>query len=215
MEYTASLVKLKTDARVAAMRERAKDRRNPACEDETLNYLLYTVEVLRPAHILEIGTAEGLSGAAMLLAAPQARLTTVEIEEELYLQAKKNFQALGLSSRVHCILGDAAEVLNALDGVFDLVFLDGPKAQYLKYLPDIKRLLRTGGVLFADDVLLYGWVDGRVPVPQKRRSIVGKLREYLSAVSGDEELITSVLDIGEGVAVSVKREVGRGQTERA
>lgn len=204
MEYTASLVRLKTDARIAAMRESAKDRRDPVCADETLNYLLYTVKSLRPRRILEIGTAEGLSGAAMLSALPDAVLTTVEIDEALYLLAKKNFEGFGLSSRAHCILGDAADVLNALDGTFDLVFLDGPKAQYLKYLPDIKRLLREGGVLFADDVLLYGWVSGKVPVPQKRRSIVAKLREYLDAVSRDEELITSVLDIGEGVAVSVK-----------
>ena len=204
MEYTASLVRLKTDARIAAMRESAKDRRDPVCADETLNYLLYTVKSLRPRRILEIGTAEGLSGAAMLSALPDAVLTTVEIDEALYLRAKKNFEEFGLSSRAHCILGDAAGVLNALDGTFDLVFLDGPKAQYLKYLPDIKRLLREGGVLFADDVLLYGWVSGKVPVPQKRHSIVAKLREYLDAVSRDEELITSVLDIGEGVAVSVK-----------
>ena len=75
----------------------------------------------------------------------------------------------------------------------------------MHYLPDLKRLLRVGGVLVADDVLLYGWVDGRVPVPQKRRSLAERIREYLVAVAEDETLITSVLDIGEGVAVSVKR----------
>ena len=61
----------------------------------------------------------------------------------------------------------------------------------------------TGGVLFADDVLLYGWVSGEQPAPQKRHSIVDKLRGYLANISADEDFITSVLDVGDGVAVSV------------
>ncbi len=204
-EYIRSLTRLRTDGRILKMREELKDRRDPVCEDEVLNYLLMTVRALAPAEILEIGTAEGLSGAAMLLEAPSARLTTIETDEDRYLKAKENFAALGLSSRARCVLGDAADVLPALDGPFGLIFLDGPKAQYVHYLPDLKRLLREGGVLIADDVLLYGWVDGREPAPKKRHSLVERIREYLVAVAEDETLITSVLDIGEGVAVSVKK----------
>lgn len=204
-EYIRSLTRLRTDGRISKLREALKDRRNPVCEDEVLNYLLMTVRALAPAEILEIGTAEGLSGAAMLLEAPSARLTTIEADEDRYLKAKENFAALGLSSRARCVLGDAADVLPALDGPFGLIFLDGPKAQYVHYLPDLKRLLREGGVLIADDVLLYGWVDGREPAPKKRHSLVERIREYLVAVAEDETLITSVLDIGEGVAVSVKK----------
>ena len=204
-EYIRSLTRLRTDGRILKLREALKDRRDPVCEDEVLNYLLMTVRALAPAEILEIGTAEGLSGAAMLLEAPSARLTTIEADEDRYLKAKENFAALGLSSRARCVLGDAADVLPALDGPFGLIFLDGPKAQYVHYLPDLKRLLREGGVLIADDVLLYGWVDGREPAPKKRHSLVERIREYLVAVAEDETLITSVLDIGEGVAVSVKK----------
>lgn len=204
-EYIRSLTRLRTDGRILKMREELKDRRDPVCEDEVLHYLLMTVRALAPAEILEIGTAEGLSGAAMLLEAPSARLTTIEADEDRYLKAKENFAALGLSSRARCVLGDAADVLPALDGPFGLIFLDGPKAQYVHYLPDLKRLLREGGVLIADDVLLYGWVDGREPAPKKRHSLVERIREYLVVVAEDETLITSVLDIGEGVAVSVKK----------
>ena len=204
-EYIRSLTRLRTDGRILKLREALKDRRDPVCEDEVLNYLLMTVRALAPAEILEIGTAEGLSGAAMLLEAPSARLTTIEADEDRYLKAKENFAALGLSSRARCVLGDAADVLPALDGPFGLIFLDGPKAQYVHYLPDLKRLLREGGVLIADDVLLYGWVDGREPAPKKRHSLVERIREYLVAVAEDETLVTSVPDIGEGVAVSVKK----------
>ena len=194
------------DARIEKMRQELKDRRDPVCPDEVLQYLLLTVREIVPSKILEIGTAEGLSGAAMLFEAPNARLTTVEIDEDRHKKAKENFQEFGLSDRARCVLGDAADVLPALEGPFDLIFLDGPKAQYVHYLPDLKRLLRGGGVLIADDVLLYGWVDGRSPVPPKRHSLIDRICDYLKAVSADEDFITSVLALGEGVAVSVKRQ---------
>lgn len=194
------------DARIEKMRQELKDRRDPVCPDEVLQYLLLTVREVVPSQILEIGTAEGLSGAAMLFEAPKARLTTVEIDEDRHKKAKENFQEFGLSGRARCVLGDAADVLPALEGPFDLIFLDGPKAQYVHYLPDLKRLLRGGGVLIADDVLLYGWVDGRSPVPPKRHSLIDRICDYLKAVSADEDFITSVLALGEGVAVSVKRQ---------
>jgi len=165
--------------------------------------LLLTLTALQPKRILEIGTAVGLSGAATLFACPNAKLTTIELEEERYAEAKKNFLELGVEERVSAYLGDAGEILAMMDGEYDFVFLDGPKAQYEKYLFDLKRLMKKGGVLFADDVLLYGWVSGEEPTPQKRHSIVDKLRSYLKTVSEDPEFMTSVLNLGDGVAVSV------------
>jgi hypothetical protein len=90
-----------------------------------------------------------------------------------------------------------------MSGEYEFIFLDGPKAQYEKYLPDLKRLLKKGGTLFSDDVLLYGWVDGREPTPWKRHVIVDKLRSYLQTISSDRDFSTSVLDVGDGVAISV------------
>jgi predicted O-methyltransferase YrrM len=125
------------------------------------------------------------------------------LEEDRYKEAKKNFQRLGVSDRVTAYLGDAGEVLSMMDGQFDFVFLDGPKAQYEKYLFDLKRLMKKGATLFSDDVLLYGWVSGEEPTPQKRHSIVDKIRSYLNVITADKDFITSVLDIGDGVALSV------------
>lgn len=202
MKYTASLVKLNVDERVVALRADALSRGIPVADDETLNYLLLMVSALSPKRILEIGTAVGLSGSAMLLACPNATLTTMELEEDRYLEAKKNFRELGLENRVNAYLGDAGEILAMMDGQFDFVFLDGPKAQYEKYLFDLKRLMKKGGVLFADDVLLFGWVSGEEPTPQKRHSIVDKIRSYLQTVTQDSDFITSVLNVGDGVAIS-------------
>ncbi|MBE5739840.1 MAG: O-methyltransferase [Clostridiales bacterium] len=203
MKYTASLVKLNIDERIAQRRAEALARGIPVADDETLNFLLVMLSAVQPKRILEIGTAVGLSGAAMLTVCPQARLTTMELEEERYLEAKKNFFELGVESRVTAYLGDAGEILSMMDGQFDFVFLDGPKAQYEKYLFDLKRLMREGAILFADDVLLYGWVSGEEPTPQKRHSIVDKIRSYLETVTADTDFVTSVLDVGDGVALSV------------
>lgn len=203
MKYTASLVKLHIDEKISALRKDALERGIPVADDETLQFLLLTLFAVKPANILEIGTAVGLSGVSMLSCLPSARLTTIELEEERYLEAKQNFEKFGYTSRVNAYLGDAGEILAMMDGQFDFVFLDGPKAQYEKYLFDLKRLMKEGAVLFADDVLLYGWVSGEEPTPQKRHSIVDKIRSYLERITNDKDFITSVLDIGDGVALSV------------
>ena len=203
MKYTASLVALNIEKELAARRKAALDRGVPVADDETLQFLLLTLQMTKPTRILEIGTAVGLSGVAMLKACPNAKLTTIELEEERYIEAKQNFADFGVSSRVNAYLGDAGEILSMMDGQFDFVFLDGPKAQYEKYLFDIKRLLRRGGTLFSDDVLLYGWVSGEEPTPQKRHSIVDKIRAYLTTLTNDQDFITSVLNVGDGVALSV------------
>ena len=141
----------------------------------------------------------------MLKECENASITTMELEEERYLEAKQNFVDFGVSDRVTAHLGDAGEILAMMDGEFDFVFLDGPKAQYEKYLFDLKRLMKKGAILFADDVLLYGWVSGEEPTPQKRHSIVDKIRSYLETVTSDKDFITSVLNVGDGVALSVYR----------
>lgn len=203
MKYTASLVKANIEKRLAARRAEALARGIPVADEETLNFLLLTLEMYKPERILEIGTAVGLSGVAMLQTLPNAKLTTIELEEERYEEAKRNFNEFGVETRVNAYLGDAGEILAMMDGQFDFVFLDGPKAQYEKYLFDLKRLMKKGAVLFSDDVLLYGWVSGAEPTPQKRRSIVEKIRSYLQTLTADQDFRTSVLDVGDGVALSV------------
>lgn len=203
MKYTASLVQLNIDETLSKKRADALSRGIPVADDETLQFLLVTLRMAKPLKILEIGTAVGLSGVAMLQACKNATLTTMELEEERYLEAKENFKAFGVENRVSAYLGDAGEILAMMDGQYDFVFLDGPKAQYEKYLFDLKRLMKKGAILFADDVLLYGWVSGEEETPQKRRSIVEKIRSYLQVITSDKDFTTSVLNVGDGVALSV------------
>ena len=85
MKYASSLLKLNIDERIRCLRKEALSRGIPVAEDETLNYLLLMISAVRPKRILEIGTAVGLSSAAMLLQCPSAQVVTIDVEEERYL----------------------------------------------------------------------------------------------------------------------------------
>jgi predicted O-methyltransferase YrrM len=154
--------------------------------------------------MLEIGTATGISGICMLHTCPTAHLTTVEKNADFFKEAQQNFAAFRLDSRVTPLLGDAGDVIETLHDSFDFIFLDSAKVQYVKYLPRLKKLLKKGGMLIADDVLLYGWVNGEAPTPPKRRMLVTHIREYIELATHDEELSTTVVNVGDGLCISVK-----------
>ena len=191
-------------AKIQSLRQSAFSRGIPTADDETLNFLITLLSAVKPESILELGTAVGISGSVMLNICPSAHLTTVEREEDFFKEASSNFSALGLTERVTAIHGDAGEIINVLEGGFDFIFLDCAKVQYVKYLPRLKRLLKSGGVLLADDVLLYGWLTGETPIPKKRKMLAQHVKEYIDAVTNDSELTTSIINAGDGLALSVK-----------
>lgn len=202
---TAQFNILRCSDLVQDMRERAFAREIPTASDETLQFLCTLARAKNARNILELGTAEGISGVALLESCPAASLTTIERDEQFFLAAKENFALANCGGRVVQILGDAAEEIGRLpEETFDFIFLDCAKVQYVKMLPRLKELLKGGGVLVADDVLLFGWVSGEVEPPKKRKMLVQHVKEYIAAVTQDHGLFTTVLDLGDGVALSVK-----------
>lgn len=190
---------------IRKMRVVATTGRNPSTHDDSFNYILKLLQDRQPIRILELGTGYGLTSIAMLLTCPNATLTTIELDEERYKQAQIHFKKFGVDSRVCSIFGDAFEVLPHLTPFFDFIFLDSAKSQYLNYLPYLKRVLQPKGILCSDDILLFGWVDGSSPVPQKRRALVAKIQAYIHALQIDRQLETQILKIGEGIAISIKK----------
>ena len=201
---TANLNKLTVSPLLEGIRKSAFERSIPVSSDETLQFLLVQARAINAKTILEVGTAIGASGIALLQALPQARLITIEKNKDFLREAEQNFAKAGVEDRVTLFEGDAAEILPSLEMDCDLIFLDGPKVQYVKWLPHLKRLLKAGGVILADDILMYGWVNGEEPVPPKRRMLVEHIKEYIAAVQSDGGLLTYIADIGNGMAVSVK-----------
>ena len=186
-----------------ALRERAKEGRDPTAADETLALLCDLVQKLQPERVLEIGAGEGLTSIALLIGGA-ARLTAIECDAERARRARENFALFHLADRVTLIEDDAGRVLPALeeDGAYGLIFLDGPKAQYRRYFADCKRLLKRGGVLVSDDILLFGYVTGEPP--KKRKMLAEHIREYIAMVQSAPAFETEILPFGEGVAVSRK-----------
>ena len=202
---TAGLNKLNVSEEVRKIRESAFARGIPVSSDETLQFICLQAAAAGASNILEVGAAIGASGAALLQCCPSARLTAIEKNGHFAAEAQANFDRLGLSDRVRLIEGDAADILGGLEGGYDFVFLDAAKVQYVKWLPRIRQLLAPGGLLIADDVLLYGWVNGEEQVPKKRRMLVQHIREYLEAVLSDGGLTSYVADIGDGLCISLKK----------
>ena len=101
--------------------------------------------------------------------------------------------------------GDAADILKDLDDRYDLIFMDAAKGQYIHFLPEILRLLRTGGVLLSDNVLQDGdIIESHFAVERRNRTIYKRMREYLYTLKHHEQLETAILPLGDGVTMSTK-----------
>ena len=173
----------------------------PVMEDFALKLLCERLADLRPEKVLEIGTATGCSGIAILMSAGKScRLTTVEIDEDSFYEAAENFRRLGLYGKVHMILGDAAEVLQKMSGKYDYIFLDGPKGHYHEYYPYLKELLKEGGEMFCDDVLIKEGSEGR-----KFNAIKNNMRTFIGEVKADNEMQSELIRKGNGIMIVKKR----------
>ena len=171
-----------------------------------LFYLLQeTVKNLQPKNILEIGTAVGYSGIMMLMQGEDIKLVTIEKDEESFNQAKDNFTEVGFKDRVELKNGDCISILPQINQKFDFIFLDGPKGQYIKYLPYLMERLNVNGILFADNVLYRGMVNGKTPVAKSKKTLVKNLRLYLDTITNDERLESKILELEDGVSISVKK----------
>ena len=179
----------------------------PIIRKETQSLLKTLLTMLRPARVLEVGTAVGFSALLMseyLLEG--AHITTIEKYEKRIPIARQNFRRAGKEEQITLIEGDAMEVLKSLDGPFDFVFMDAAKGQYPHYLPEVLRLLTPGGVLMSDNVLQDGsLIESRFAVERRDRTIHSRMREYLYELKHREDLMTSILPLGDGVALTVKK----------
>ena len=194
----------------------ARADRVPIIRKETANFLQAMVAATRPKRILEVGTAVGYSALLMAQVMPEETdIITIEKYEPRIPVARRHFAEAGLSDRITLLEGDAEEILAGLTGTWDFIFMDAAKGQYLHWLPMLLRLMPERGVLISDNVLQDGdLIESRYAVERRNRTIHSRMREYLYALTHMEELETSVLPIGDGVTVSVKKSAGR-QTDPA
>lgn len=181
----------------------AKDNFVPIIRDKSSKYLFDYVRENNIKSVLEIGTAIGYSGSIILTAGAES-LTTIDINAEYLKMARDTFEKLGYFDRVKIYNDDAKNVIALLlsEGKkFDMIFLDGAKGQYFRYLPTLSKLLNCGGTIFADNVLLQGLVESDGVVPHKKRTMVVNLRTYLKMVN-EYPYETKLIRIEDGIAIT-------------
>ena len=178
----------------------------PIIRKEMQSFLKVLLTIQKPMRSLEVGTAVGFSALLMSEYAPAGcEITTIENYEKRIPIARNNFKRAGKESQITLLEGDAMEVLPTLDEPYDFIFMDAAKGQYIHYMPEVMRLLKTGGTLVSDNVMQDGSIiESRFAVERRDRTIHSGMREYLYELKHHEELLTSIIPLGDGVAVSVK-----------
>ncbi|MDD6333427.1 MAG: O-methyltransferase [Clostridia bacterium] len=179
----------------------------PIIRKEMGNLLKVLLQLVQPERILEVGTAVGYSSILMSENMPEnCRITTIENYDKRIPVARNNFKRAGKEDVITLIEGDAMEVLGKLTGPYDFIFMDAAKGQYINYLPDIKRILRDGGLLISDNILQEGEiVESRYAVTRRNRTIHTRIREYVYELTHSEDFVTSIVPIGDGITLSVKK----------
>ena len=178
----------------------------PIIRKEMQTFLKVFLAMKRPARILEVGTAVGFSAILMAEYNPGAcEIITIENYEKRIPIARENFKRAGKESVITLLTGDAKEVLPTIEEPFDFIFMDAAKGQYIHFLPEVLRLLKSGGTLISDNVLQDGdIIQSRFAVTRRNRTIHKRMREYLYTLTHHEELTTAVLPIVDWITVSVK-----------
>lgn len=179
----------------------------PIIRKETKEWVKTMLLIKQPLKVLEVGTAVGFSAIYMSRFLPEGgHITTIEKWEPRIEKAKINFKRADVEDVITLLEGDAAEWLKELDDSFDFIFMDAAKGQYIHFLPDVIRLLAPNGILISDNVLQDGEIlDSRYIVERRNRTIHSRMREYLYTLKNHESLETSVIPLGDGVALSVKK----------
>ena len=178
----------------------------PIVRKEMQSFLKLILSIKRPARILEVGTAVGFSAILMAEYNPiPCEITTIENYEKRIPIAKQNFVRAGKEKQITLLEGDAADILKELREPFDFIFMDAAKGQYIHFMPEIFRLLKPEGILVSDNVLQDGDIIESHFIVTRNRTIYKRMREYLYELTHSDELVTSVLPIGDGITVSVKK----------
>lgn len=179
----------------------------PIIRKETQSLLKVLLLLKKPVKILEVGTAIGFSSILMSQYMPEnGHITTIEKYEKRIPIAKENFKRAGKEEQITLLEGDALEIMQSLEDSYDMIFMDAAKGQYIRYLPETLRLLAPEGLLISDNVLQDGDViESRFAVERRNRTIHSRMREYLYELKHNDRLQTSILPLGDGVALSVKK----------
>ncbi len=207
IEEFLNALQVPEDEFLRKLEENCRAENIPAAVRPTARFLYVLAALKKPERILEIGTAAGYSALVLYLGSgKKAQIVTIEKDEERFLLARQNMRSFGALGKIKPICGDAEEVLDTLEGSFDMVFIDAAKGASMRYFEKVLDKVGSGSIVITDNVL-YG---GRTAAPgepeHKHRTGVRAMREYLDFLCHDQRFFTAVLPVGDGVAITLIKE---------
>ena len=193
---------------IKEIKEYAIENKIPIMNQEGIDFLTTFIIKYQIKNILEVGTAIGYSSIMMTLCGPNIKVTTIERDEQRYLEAIKNIKKLNLEDRISLIFNDALKT--KIEGKYDLIFIDAAKAQNIKFFELFERNLNDGGFIITDNMYFHGLVHKNEKEIKSRnvRGIVRKIKDYITFLKNNDNYNTTIYDVGDGIAVSEKKARG-------
>ena len=187
------------------IRRYGKEHNVPITLDDTLSFLIETINNNNCKQILEIGTAIGFGSISIAENTNCDNIDTVEIDEERFKIANQNIKDKKLENKITTHLIDAKLYIENCNKTYDFIYLDGPKGQYINYLPQLTKLLNPNGIIFADNLYFHGMVTGEIPTSKGCRAMIKGLKNYIHEITTNPIYDTTIYDIGDGVGVTKLR----------
>ncbi len=184
------------------IKQKALEENIPIIMDDTLEMVDKILKDTKPKRILEIGTAVGYS--AMCFSEylqDGGKIDTIERDKNRIAEAKINIEKVGVADKINIYEGDAVEILPTLNEKYDVAFIDAAKGKYPFFLKETLRMIKTDGIILADNVLYKGYVMSDYN-KHKQRTAVRSLREYIKEITENPHIETEILEVGDGLAVS-------------
>lgn len=189
---------------VESLRLYGEQNNIPIIHREVQEFIKTILKIYKPKKILEIGTAIGFSSIFFANNCPEATITTIEINDDMIDIASKNVTEYGLENRINIVKGNALDVIPKLEEEYDFVFIDAAKGQYIKFFELIEEKLPQKAIIISDNILFRGMVGDQDLVKRRKITIVKRLRQYLDMLVRKQYYTTSILQIGDGVALTFK-----------
>ena len=202
-KYLNTLNKLPNSDLVKDVLLEARELKTPIISDEGLSFLIQLIKIAKAKKVLEIGSAIGYS-AIMMALNTDSIITTIEKDDDSYQRAYKNIHKAGLESKIKLIKGDALDV--EIDEIFDIIFIDAAKGQYLKFLDKYQNNLISKGIVICDNLLFHGMVENQDDIASKRlKSLVKKIDDFNHKLVEHDGFESCIYEIGDGLSVSIKK----------
>lgn len=203
-DYIRSLEKSR-DELLIEMENYATENSVPIIEVEVARFLEFLVALKKPNRILEIGTAIGYSSIIMKRAFPDAKITTIEIDEKNFLKAKEFIKKAEYDKDIDIIFADANDALDFINDKYDLIFMDAAKGQYISFFEKSIDKLKKEGILISDNILFRGLVAKEKNIVRRKNTIVRRLKDFLEIITNDDNFRTTIIPIDDGMAISYKK----------